>query len=124
MHRRAFGAVHCRADARAGGRAKIDAAGDHRLNALNRIGKNQLGIESLFVSLGAAVEEGRGSRIRILLNHQEAVFHRPHPQKETDKGALVSVRKFLENAGVEPLIHSSGLCIALLFRVRTITITK
>ena len=30
------------------------------------------------------------------------VFHRPHPRKETDKGAVKSVRKFLENAGVRP----------------------
>ena len=58
-------------------------------------------IESLFVSLGATIEEGRGSRVRILLNGEEAVFHRPHPQKETDKGAVVSVRRFLENAGVK-----------------------
>lgn len=58
-------------------------------------------IESLFSALGADIQEGRGSRIRILLNGQEAVFHRPHPQKETDKGALVSVRRFLENAGVK-----------------------
>lgn len=57
-------------------------------------------IESLFKALGAKIEEGRGSRVRILLNEEEAVFHRPHPQKETDKGAVVSVRKFLENAGV------------------------
>jgi hypothetical protein len=59
-------------------------------------------IESLFSALGADIQEGRGSRVRILLNGQEAVFHRPHPQKETDKGALVSVRRFLENAGVKP----------------------
>lgn len=59
-------------------------------------------IESLFASLGAGIEEGRGSRVRILLNKEEAVFHRPHPQKETDKGALISVRRFLENAGVRP----------------------
>lgn len=45
-------------------------------------------IESLFGALGAEIEEGRGSRVRILLNKEEAVFHRPHPQKETDKGAL------------------------------------
>jgi hypothetical protein len=32
---------------------------------------------------------------------RKAVFHRPHPQKETDKGALISLRKFLENAGVK-----------------------
>lgn len=59
-------------------------------------------IETLFASLGAEIEEGRGSRVRILLNNEEAVFHRPHPQKETDKGAVVSVRRFLENAGVKP----------------------
>jgi hypothetical protein len=59
-------------------------------------------IESLFINLGAEVEEGRGSRVRILLKNEEGVFHRPHPQKETDKGAVVSVRRFLENAGVKP----------------------
>jgi len=59
-------------------------------------------IEALFMALGAIIEEGRGSRVRILLNEEEAVFHRPHPQKETDKGAVVSVRRFLENAGVKP----------------------
>jgi len=35
-----------------------------------------------------------------MLNDIVAVFHRPHPQKETDKGALKSVRRFLINAGV------------------------
>lgn len=59
-------------------------------------------IESLFISLGASVTEGRGSRVKIFLNDRVAVFHRPHPQKETDKGALVSVRRFLEEAGVKP----------------------
>jgi hypothetical protein len=32
----------------------------------------------------------------------DAVFHRPHPEKETDKGALKSVRRFLKEAGIEP----------------------
>ncbi len=59
-------------------------------------------IESLFMHLGAKIEEGRGSRLRIILNREEAVFHRPHPRKEIDKGALVSVRRFLKNAGVKP----------------------
>lgn len=58
--------------------------------------------EMLLKSLGAKIFEGEGSRIRILLNKRKAVFHRPHPKKETDKGALVSLRKFLENAGVKP----------------------
>ncbi|HBI37725.1 MAG: hexulose-6-phosphate isomerase [Spirochaetes bacterium GWF1_31_7] len=58
-------------------------------------------IESLLVSLGAEISEGNGSRVRIKLNGERAVFHRPHPQKETDKGAVVSMRRFLENAGVK-----------------------
>ena len=59
-------------------------------------------IEVLLRALGAEVSEGRGSRIRIALNGVRAVFHRPHPQKETDKGALVSMRRFLTEAGVLP----------------------
>ncbi|MCL2243974.1 MAG: type II toxin-antitoxin system HicA family toxin [Treponema sp.] len=58
-------------------------------------------IDNLFRALGAHIEEGSGSRVCILLNGVAAVFHRPHPQKETDKGALKSVRHFLINAGVE-----------------------
>ncbi len=58
--------------------------------------------EKLLEHLGAEISEGEGSRIRILLNERKAVFHRPHPKKETDKGALVSLRKFLENAGIRP----------------------
>ena len=59
-------------------------------------------IEALFSALGADVSEGRGSRVRIALNNVRAVFHRPHPQKETDKGAVKSVRRFLEECGVSP----------------------
>ena len=58
-------------------------------------------IEALFVELGGQVTEGRGSRVRIELNGVKAVFHRPHPRPETDKGALTSVRRFLINAGIQ-----------------------
>ncbi|MCJ2041254.1 type II toxin-antitoxin system HicA family toxin [Methylobacterium sp. J-059] len=51
---------------------------------------------------GAEITEGRGSRIRVALHGVRAVFHRPHPQKETDKGAVKSVRRFLIEAGVTP----------------------
>ncbi|MBA3388494.1 MAG: type II toxin-antitoxin system HicA family toxin [Rubrobacter sp.] len=51
--------------------------------------------------LGAEVSEGRGSRVRVYLNGVRAV-HRPHPRKETDKGALRSVQRFLLEAGVGP----------------------
>ena len=57
-------------------------------------------IESMLVALGADLSEGRGSRVRIVLNGVRAVFHRPHPRKETDKGALQSMRRFLKEAGV------------------------
>ena len=58
-------------------------------------------IESLLKSLGATISEGNGSRVRIELNGERAVFHRPHPEKVTDKGAIKSMRKFLDNAGVK-----------------------
>ena len=57
-------------------------------------------IEGLLVALGAELSNGSGSRLRVKLNGVRAVFHRPHPQKTTDKGAVDSVRRFLVNAGV------------------------
>ncbi len=59
-------------------------------------------IESLLIALGADVTEGNGSRVRVALHGVRAVFHRPHPQKETEKGAVKSVRRFLLEAGVQP----------------------
>ena len=57
-------------------------------------------IESLLLALGADVTEGRGSRVRIALNDVRAVFHRPHPENVTDKGAVKSMRRFFTEAGV------------------------
>ncbi|CDN10437.1 HicA protein [Richelia intracellularis] len=36
------------------------------------------------------------------LNGVRAVFHEPHAEKETDKGAVKSVRDFLMEAGINP----------------------
>ncbi|MDR1971853.1 MAG: type II toxin-antitoxin system HicA family toxin [Treponema sp.] len=58
-------------------------------------------IESLLIASGAEISEGAGSRVRIKLNGVRAVFHRPYPQKTADKGAVSSVKRFLENAGVK-----------------------
>lgn len=52
-------------------------------------------------NFGVEITEGRGSRVRIFLNGVRAVFHRPHPQ-ETDRGAVVSMQRFLREAGIEP----------------------
>ena len=59
-------------------------------------------IEALIQACGAEITEGNGSRVRVALNGVRAVFHRPHPQKETDKGAVRSVRRFLIEAEIEP----------------------
>jgi hypothetical protein len=59
-------------------------------------------IESLLKYLGAEIEEGRGSRVRVALNGVRTVFNWPHPEPTTDKGAVKSVRRFLKEAGIEP----------------------
>ncbi len=59
-------------------------------------------IEALFIAAGGDVSEGQGSRVRVALNGVRAVFHRPHPQKETDKGAVKSARRFLIEAEIRP----------------------
>jgi hypothetical protein len=59
-------------------------------------------IEALLLHLGAELSQGAGSRIRVALNGRRAVFHRPHPRKETDRGAVRSMRRFLREAGIEP----------------------
>lgn len=59
-------------------------------------------VEHLLVACGADISEGRGSRLRIVLKGVRAVFHRPHPRKETDKGAVMAMRRFLTEAGVIP----------------------
>jgi len=58
-------------------------------------------IESLFKALGADISEGRGSRVRVALKGVRAVFHRPHPQRLTNKSTLRSVRRFLLETGVK-----------------------
>ena len=57
-------------------------------------------IESLIIALGGEISEGKGSRVRIFLNDIRAIFHRPHPKRVTDKGAVKSMRRFLKEAEV------------------------
>jgi len=59
-------------------------------------------IESMLTAAGAEITKGAGSRVRIALGEVRAVFHRPHPGKETDKGAVKSMPRFLTEAGVTP----------------------
>jgi len=59
-------------------------------------------IEALFKELTAEVSEREGSRVAVVLFDEVRVFHRPHPSPNTDKGAVASIRKWLERHGVAP----------------------
>ena len=59
-------------------------------------------IESLLLALGAEITEREGSRIGIYLFDEVRVFHRPHPQPTTDKGAVASVCTWLKDNEVTP----------------------
>ena len=50
----------------------------------------------------AEFEAREGSRHAFILNEEVIVLHRPHPGSEIDKGAVQSLRKFLERAGKRP----------------------
>lgn len=57
---------------------------------------------SLFLDLGAELTEREGSRVAIYLFGHIRIFHRPHPAPDIDKGAIASIRKWLEENGVTP----------------------
>ena len=59
-------------------------------------------IEALFVALGADVSARAGSRVAVVLFDEVRVFHRPLPSPSTDKGAVASIRKWLELYEVKP----------------------
>ena len=59
-------------------------------------------IEALLEACGGQISEGQGSRVCVVLNGVCAVFHRPHPRKETDKRALKAVRRVLIEAEITP----------------------
>lgn len=59
-------------------------------------------IENLLIALGADVTERAGSRIAVVLQGQVKVFHRPHPSPDTDKGAVVNIRKWLDSLDITP----------------------
>lgn len=58
-------------------------------------------IESLMQHLKAEIKV-KGFHVRFELNGVRAAFARPRTKPETNKGTLVLVRRFLENAGVKP----------------------
>ena len=59
-------------------------------------------IEALFQELGGDASERSGSRVAVVLFGEVRVFHSPHPSPDTDRGAVASIRKWLEEHGVTP----------------------
>ena len=57
-------------------------------------------IEALLVALGARIEEREGSRVLVRFFDERRVFHRPDPSPMTDKGAVASLREWLNENGV------------------------
>lgn len=86
-------------------RNKLSARHERTLSAINqRPTRGDIpwrDIEALIVALGGEITNGRGSRRRVRLGARRAVFHEPHPERVTDKGAVADVKSFLTSAGVE-----------------------
>lgn len=59
-------------------------------------------IESLLVSVGCIIVEGKGSAVRFTLNGVVAYFHRPHPTKEAKSYQIRDTREFLIKLGIKP----------------------
>ncbi|WP_084656445.1 type II toxin-antitoxin system HicA family toxin [Pandoraea norimbergensis] len=59
-------------------------------------------VASLFLDLGAELIEREGSRVAVYLFGHIRIFHRPHPSPDLDKGAIATIRKWLEENGVKP----------------------
>lgn len=59
-------------------------------------------VVALLNELGAELAEREGSRVAVFLFGQVRVMHRPHPSPDLDKGAVASIRKWLEDNGVKP----------------------
>jgi hypothetical protein len=59
-------------------------------------------VERMLIHYGAAIEEREGSAVAVVLNGHPAVFHRPHPQKESARYAIRRVRDLLTQAGLKP----------------------
>ena len=55
---------------------------------------------ALLQACGAEIEERGGSMTAVFLNDEFILLHRPHPGNEIDKGAVASLRRFLEQVGI------------------------
>jgi hypothetical protein len=62
-------------------------------------------IESLLHHLGAQTENLSGARLRVKLNHQEDILHRPHHGNTLDRNGIKHLREFLSRARITPSLY-------------------
>ena len=58
-------------------------------------------LESLLLSVGCRIIEGKGSRVRFEKDGEIETFHRPHPAKEAKRYQVRAARAFLVRIGIE-----------------------
>lgn len=59
-------------------------------------------VESLLVSCGCKVLEGKGSAVKFAKDGVIASFHRPHPDKNAKRYQIRDAREYLTKIGVQP----------------------
>lgn len=59
-------------------------------------------VETLLVSVGCRMIEGRGSRVRFERGGMIQTFHRPHPESVAKRYQVREAREFLIRLGVTP----------------------
>ena len=60
-------------------------------------------VEALIKAAGGSVKQGKGSRVRFIINGRVGRFHTPHRNGiNTDKGAINSLKKYLTDCGITP----------------------
>ncbi len=62
-------------------------------------------IESLLAHLGAEIENLAGARLRVKLNRNEALLHRPHHGSTLGRQDVKHLREFLGRARVTPSLY-------------------
>jgi len=77
-------------------------AGHWEMKPLPREARLKTTTIAVITAIGAEVSEREGSRVGVFLFGEVRVFHRPHPSPDTDKGAVASIRKWLDEHGVKP----------------------
>ncbi len=65
-------------------------------------------IESLLHHLGAVIEPLSGARLRVKLNGQEGILHRPHRGNTLGRQDVMHVREYLGRARITPSLYEAG----------------